>query len=99
MNLSSDVFSELIGQFGSTFFGSLFEHCSSCPIWIQKDGMIRVTPPDGTKYYNFAWGDHLANRRKKIAALARARRRQCYIENRDRALAKSNFEARQQREI
>jgi len=56
MNLSSDAFSDTINQFGSTFFGSLFERCSSCPFWTRNDGMIRVTPPEGTKFYNLAWG-------------------------------------------
>ncbi len=92
MNLCSDSFSQGIDQFGTTFFGSLFEHCSSRPLWIGSNDMIRVTPPPGTKYYNFAWGDHLANRNKKRAALARARRREQYNANRDRSLEERNFQ-------
>ncbi len=95
MNLSSNAFSDTINQFGSTFFGSLFEHCSSRPLWIRDDGMIRVTPPDGTKFYNFARGDHVANRKQKRdakrATIERNRRHEKYTANRDRALNERNF--------
>ncbi len=95
MNLSSNAFSDTINQFGSTFFGSLFEHCSSRPLWIRDDGMIRVTPPEGTKFYNFAWGDHVANRKQKRdaerATIERNRRHEKYTANRDRALNERNF--------
>ncbi len=91
MNLSSDAFSDTINQFGSTFFGSLFEHCSSGPLWIRDDGMIRVAQPEGTKFYNFAWGNHVANRKQKSEAKRttqeRNRRHERYIANRDRDLS------------
>ncbi len=106
INISSNAFSDTIYQFGSTFFGSLFEYCSSSPLWIRNDGMIRVMPPEGTKFYNFAWGDHVANRKqKREAKRATHERNKCherYIANRDRALSERNVntrEARRQQEI
>ena len=43
-------------QIGANFFGSMFDHCTTRPIWIRSiDNTVMMRPP--TDYgYNFAWG-------------------------------------------
>jgi hypothetical protein len=43
-------------QIGANFFGSMFDHCTTRPIWIRSiDNTVMLHPP--TDYgYNFAWG-------------------------------------------
>ncbi len=108
MEISSQTFSDAVPQLGTTFYGSLFKHCSSRPLWISKDRRIRVSPPDGSMYYNFAWGNHAAKKTNNDANAgqeernrARDKRHEQYICNRDRAFVEENFvsvEARRRQE-
>jgi hypothetical protein len=43
-------------QIGANFFGSMFDHCTTRPIWIRSlDNTVMLHPP--TEHaYNFAWG-------------------------------------------
>ena len=43
-------------QIGANFFGSMFDHCTTRPIWVSSiDNTVMMRPP--TDYgYNFAWG-------------------------------------------
>lgn len=53
-NLSSNVFSHL-DQIGCTFYGGLFGHCTSMPIYLSGDGRrVRIKPRG--RNYNLAWG-------------------------------------------
>ena len=42
------------------FFGGLFEHATSRPLWIRKsDGHVTITQPKSDPMnFVFAWGDH-----------------------------------------
>lgn len=71
MDISLHAFLENVTQVGSTFFGLLFKHCSSCPLWISRDVTVRVTPPNGTMHYNFAWGNHAARKTNNAANAAK----------------------------
>ena len=52
-------------QIGSTFLGSMFEHCTTRPIWVRKsDGHITLSKPNGKDNYAFAWGNHITRRKK-----------------------------------
>ncbi len=98
MNILSNVLKSDSIQLVPTFFGSIFEHCSSRPLWICSSGMIRVTPPDNTHYYNFAWGNHGGNKTNNKAEAtrqqnnaARDKRAQRYSMHRDQAFDEANF--------
>ena len=43
---------------GATFHSSLFEHCTSVPIWVSSDGSQVSFLPDDNNNYNFAWGSN-----------------------------------------
>ncbi len=98
-DISLYIFSEIISQVGTTLFGSLVEHCSTCPLWIRRrDGMVCVTPPNGKMYYNFAWRNHAAKKTNNNTNTAQqqnnqARDEQCerYNRNKDRAFEEHNF--------
>ena len=55
LNVSSNAFSEMLDQISCTFYGGLFEHCTSMPVWLSKDGMRVCIKPRG-RNYNMAWG-------------------------------------------
>ena len=45
-------------QIGANFFGSMFDHCTTRPIWIRSlDGGVTLKCPSDNAY-NFAWGKH-----------------------------------------
>ena len=45
LNVSSNAFSEMLDQISCTFYGGLFEHCTSMPVWLSRDGMrVRIKP-------------------------------------------------------
>jgi hypothetical protein len=75
-DVSSDVL-EKFGQCGATFFGSLFEHCTSAPLWIDTSGTKCTIncPLDGL--LNLAWGrgggDSEQTKARKAAERARKR--------------------------
>ena len=48
---------------GATFLSSLFHHCTTIPIWIDKNNKIHLTGPD--RMYNFAWGGDGGNENNK----------------------------------
>ena len=54
-DVSSDVL-EQFGQCGSTSFGSLFEHCTSAPLWVDEClGKCNIhCPLDGI--FTLTWG-------------------------------------------
>ena len=52
-DLSSNFNSDSM-NIGATFMSSLFNHCTSIPIWIDKSGHIHLVGPKNM--YNFAWG-------------------------------------------
>jgi len=96
MDISSHVFSDKVPQVGTTFFGSLFEHCSSRPLWVSRNGMVRVKPPFSSMYYNFAWGKHPAKKNNASDAVLqqknadRDERHRRFVENREQSLDRSN---------
>ena len=53
LNLSSLVFGNNINV-GATFMSSMFEHCTTIPIWIDINGLYHLKGP--RNMYNFAWG-------------------------------------------
>ena len=69
LDLSSRAF-EFTEVIGSVFLGSIFEHCTTHPIWVRKsDGTVRFTPPPETPYNSpTAWGTHETTRKEKAAA-------------------------------
>ena len=74
LDLSSRAF-EFTEVIGSVFLGSLFEHCTTHPIWIRKsDNTVRFTPPSETPYNSpTAWGTHETTRKEKAAAARAAK--------------------------
>ena len=59
--IAQDITSSAYGstdQIGANFFGSLFDHCTTRPIWIRSiDNAVSLHST--TDYgYNFAWGSH-----------------------------------------
>ena len=52
-DLSSNFNSDSM-NIGAKFMSSLFNHCTSIPIWIDKSGHIHLVGPKNM--YNFAWG-------------------------------------------
>ncbi len=72
----------------------ILEHCSSPPLWIKDDGIIRVTPPEGTSSYKFSWVTHATttvNNKNETTQEARNNYRERYNRKRNRALAERNF--------
>jgi len=55
-DLSSDVLDQF-GKCGATFYGSLFEHCTSAPLWVTSDGKQATIVCPKEVFYNFAWGN------------------------------------------
>jgi len=96
---------------GSTFFGGLFEHATSRPLWIRKsDGYVTITQPKSDPMnFVFAWGDHKEKkaltrgitqaRRANDRALEQqlARRLQVLLQNQRRQQAVRQREARLRR--
>ena len=67
LDLSSDMLKN--GKdVGATFMSSMFNHCTSVPIWIDGDDKIHLLGP--VDMYNFAWGSKGAER--DISALKHA---------------------------
>ena len=54
MKFSFDLSSYNLNSVGATFFSLIFFHCTSIPIWIDKEGIVHLKGP--TNMYNFAWG-------------------------------------------
>jgi hypothetical protein len=59
-DLSSDVMINngrdgALGQVGATFYGPLIEHCTSAPLWVNKEGLVTIVCPDD-ECFNVAWG-------------------------------------------
>ena len=54
-DISSNITSNQWNQLGATFYGSLFGHQTSQPVWVSKDGKT-VTLSCPGNMYNFAWG-------------------------------------------
>ena len=55
LDLSSDMLKN--GKdVGATFMSSMFNHCTSVPIWIDGDDKIHLLGP--VDMYNFAWGSN-----------------------------------------
>ena len=52
-DVSSNVTSSSF-NIGATFMSSMFNHCTSVPIWIDQDDNIHLVGPK--HMYNFAWG-------------------------------------------
>ena len=55
LDLSSDILKDG-KQVGSTFLSSMFNHCTSAPIWIDSKHDIHMLGP--AEMYNFAWGSN-----------------------------------------
>ena len=83
LDLSSRAF-QFTEVIGSVFLGSIFEHCTTHPIWMRKsDGTVRFTPPPETPYNSpTAWGTHETKRKEKAAALRAIRDRNRRAEKR-----------------
>ncbi len=57
-DISSPVTSDL-GKIGGTFQSSLFDHCTSVPLWIDEEKqLVHILPPFEGRNYNFAWGSN-----------------------------------------
>ena len=54
----SSYVTEQLGFVGATFLSSLFEHCTSVPVWTSADGLEISLSPYDDKNYNFAWGSN-----------------------------------------
>jgi hypothetical protein len=55
-DISSSV-TESLDSVGATFQSSLFEHCTSVPVWVDNaTSIVHMDPPFEKKNYNFAWG-------------------------------------------
>ena len=54
-DLSSDIL-VANNNLGATFLSSMFYHCTSVPIWIDKDRNVHLVGPKNM--YNFAWGSN-----------------------------------------
>ena len=55
LDLSSDILKDE-KQVGSNFLSSMFNHCTSAPIWIDSEHGIHMLGP--AEMYNFAWGSN-----------------------------------------
>ena len=44
-----------LGQVGVTFYGPLIIHCTSAPLWVNKEGLVTIMCPDD-ECFNVAWG-------------------------------------------
>ena len=73
-DLSSDVMPE--HQKGASFYGLLFNHCTSAPIWLSKCGkyVTLICPEDNN--WNLAWGSTDGNQDEKSKRSARKRKQQ-----------------------
>lgn len=49
---------EKLGTVGATFQSSLFEHCTSVPVWFSKDNSEISLSPYDERNYIFAWGSN-----------------------------------------
>lgn len=82
-DVSSDVMVDigrdpLIGQAGSTFYGPLFNHCTSAPLWTNGDDSLVTIICPSKNCYNLAWGraggDSPATAARKKAKRATAKK-------------------------
>ena len=55
LDVSSDIL-KYGKQVGSNFLSSMFNHCTSVPIWIDSKHGIHMLGP--AEMYNFAWGSN-----------------------------------------
>ncbi len=49
---------EKLGTVGASFQSSIFEHCTSIPVWVSEDNSQISLLPLNEKNYNFAWGSN-----------------------------------------
>jgi hypothetical protein len=49
---------EKLGTVGATFNSSIFDHCTSIPVWVSEDNSKISLLPSDKHNYNFAWGSN-----------------------------------------